>query len=133
MTAVGDTKEGFQRLCDAVRILDQEESFKKADSDRREREKTEILQSASPYMELEQCMGITEALEKESQVWILEKSAGKISAEFVYLYPPGIPILAPGEQITECLIENVKRYLELGLEVQGLCDYTGQTICVVKE
>lgn len=133
MTTVGDTKEGFQRLCDAVRELDWKESLKKNCSDRTDRDKTEILQSVSPYMELEQRMGITEAVEKETQICVLEESVEKISAEFVYLYPPGIPILAPGEQITGKLIKNVKRYMELGLEVQGLCDYTGRTIRVVKE
>jgi arginine/lysine/ornithine decarboxylase len=36
----------------------------------------------------------------------LAKSAGRVSAEFVMSYPPGIPILAPGEEITPEIIEH---------------------------
>ena len=63
----------------------------------------------------------------------LEESAGKISTEFAYLYPPGIPILVPGEQITGLFIKNVRRYMEQGLNFQGLADNTNETIAVVKE
>lgn len=63
----------------------------------------------------------------------LEMAKGKISTEFIYLYPPGIPILAPGEIITESIIQNVKRYLAQGLNVQGLSDESCHTIKVVRE
>lgn len=52
------------------------------------------------------------------------------SAEFAYLYPPGIPIIVPGEQITGQFVRNVRRYMEQGLEVQGLSDTSAETICV---
>lgn len=52
----------------------------------------------------------------------LEKCEGRISAEFVYLYPPGIPILAPGERVTEPILRRVLRYREMGLPVQGMAD-----------
>ncbi|MDE7138405.1 MAG: aminotransferase class I/II-fold pyridoxal phosphate-dependent enzyme, partial [Ruminococcus sp.] len=38
----------------------------------------------------------------------LEKSAGRVCSEFVMCYPPGIPILAPGELITDEIIEYIK-------------------------
>lgn len=52
----------------------------------------------------------------------LEKCKGRISAEFVYLYPPGIPILAPGERVTGPVLRRVLRYREMGLPVQGMAD-----------
>ena len=38
----------------------------------------------------------------------IEQSSGKISGEFVMCYPPGIPILAPGEQITDEILAYIK-------------------------
>ena len=67
------------------------------------------------------------------QLCLLEESAGKIAAEFVYLYPPGIPIIVPGEQITGLFTRNVRRYMEQGLNLHGLCGENNETISVVKE
>ena len=39
--------------------------------------------------------------ETESEWVPREELSGRVSLEFVYLYPPGIPILAPGERVTE--------------------------------
>ena len=36
------------------------------------------------------------------------------------LYPPGIPLIIPGELITEEIIKLIKRYVRLGLNVQGV-------------
>ena len=41
-----------------------------------------------------------------------------------------IPIIVPGEQITGQFVRNVRRYMEQGLEVQGLSDTSAETICV---
>ena len=73
-------------------------------------------------------MSVTEAMEAESDVCRLEESIGRISAEFGYLYPPGIPLIVPGEQITGQFIRNMRIYMEEGLYLQGLEDYTNQTI-----
>ena len=48
-----------------------------------------------------------------------DQAEGKIAAEYVYLYPPGIPMLVPGEQITGQIVENMKNCGKLGLNVQG--------------
>ena len=66
-----------------------------------------------------------------SESYPLEESIGKVSAEFAYLYPPGIPIIVPGEQITGLLVKNMRRYLDEGFELQGMTDISGETICVV--
>ena len=46
-------------------------------------------------------------------------SAGRICGEFVMCYPPGIPILAPGEQITEEIISYILYAKEKGCSMQG--------------
>ena len=79
---------------------------------------------------LSQMMSMAEAMESETEKCSLEESIGRISAEFAYLYPPGIPLITPGEQITGQFVRNMRRYMEQGLEVQGLSDTSAETICV---
>ena len=62
----------------------------------------------------------------------LEKSIGSISYEFVIPYPPGIPILVPGERITEDLIELVNYYIKEGININGLEDKEIKKIKVIK-
>lgn len=128
LTAVGDTKEGFQRLCEAVEEIDGRVSQVKSES-------TECMKfdGKGPCMQLKQVMSVAEAMELPERVCPLEESVGKISTEFAYLYPPGIPILVPGEQITGHFVRNVRRYMEQGLDLQGLKDYTNETICVIDQ
>lgn len=52
----------------------------------------------------------------------LEESAGRICGEFVMCYPPGIPILAPGELINEEIIEHIEFTKEKGCSLQGAAD-----------
>ncbi|MCR4767442.1 MAG: aminotransferase class I/II-fold pyridoxal phosphate-dependent enzyme [Saccharofermentans sp.] len=49
----------------------------------------------------------------------LEKSAGQVCSEFVMCYPPGIPILAPGERITENIIEYIQYAKAKGCSMTG--------------
>jgi hypothetical protein len=129
MATVGDTEEGFCRLCEAVEEIDRREALKQGNV----KSERKPAGSSLNYPRMKQQMTISKAMDAELTECCLGESAGKISGEFVYLYPPGIPILAPGEQITGHFIENVRRYMEQGLEVQGLCDYTNETIRIVKE
>lgn len=61
------------------------------------------------------------------------KSAGHIIAEFIMIYPPGIPILIPGEVITEENIDYIKQNIAAGLPVKGPEDENLNTIKVIKE
>ena len=49
----------------------------------------------------------------------LEESAGQVCSEFVMCYPPGIPILAPGERITENIIEYIQYAKAKGCSMTG--------------
>ena len=119
LAAVGDTEEGFRRLCEAVEEIDRRESLKY----REEPVEKEPLKNGK----MKQMMRISEAMDAENERYPL-----RTSAEFAYLYPPGIPLIVPGEQISGHFVKNVRRYLEQGFEVQGLSDQTSETVCVVK-
>jgi arginine decarboxylase len=119
IAAVGDTEEGFERLCSAIEKIDAETETE-----------TDAGQERISYAKMKQVLSIAQAMDAQQRRFPLEESIGKISGEFAYLYPPGIPILVPGEQISGHLVRNVRRYMEQGLEVQGLSDSTCETICV---
>ena len=62
----------------------------------------------------------------------LKLSEGRISGDYIYLYPPGIPLLVPGERISKMLLEDIHSYQREGLNLQGLQDEKGQYIKVIR-
>ena len=62
----------------------------------------------------------------------LDKAAGKICTEFVMCYPPGIPILAPGELITEEIIRYIKYAKEKGCQMTGTEDLNIEHLNVLR-
>lgn len=61
----------------------------------------------------------------------LARAAGRIIAEFIMVYPPGIPILLPGEVITQENIDYIAEQSRIGLPVQGLEDPTHEMVNVI--
>lgn len=84
------------------------------------------------YLEPTVRMNPKSAFFAEKQSLPLKQSIGRICAEFLMCYPPGIPILAPGELITEEIIRYVIYALEKGCLVTGTEDMTIAHINVVK-
>jgi len=74
-----------------------------------------------------------DAFYAETETIPLSESEGRIIAEFVMVYPPGIPIFIPGEIITEENLNYIRTNLEAGLPVQGPEDPQLNTIKVIKE
>ncbi|ASK63628.1 arginine decarboxylase [Virgibacillus phasianinus] len=74
-----------------------------------------------------------DAFYAETEIIPFSDSAGRISAESIMVYPPGIPIFIPGEIITEDNIAYINKNVTNGLPVQGLEDESLQTIHVIKE
>jgi len=60
-----------------------------------------------------------------------ERAIGRVSAELVAPYPPGIPVLAPGERITGEAIEGLRQALAEGTQVRYAADRTLRTFQVV--
>lgn len=63
----------------------------------------------------------------------LAQAAGKICGEQLSFYPPGIPVLLPGELVTEEIIAYCRAQKELGLPVSGPADSSLQTIRVIAD
>lgn len=62
----------------------------------------------------------------------LSQSAGRICAEVVTCYPPGIPVICPGEMITKEIVEYLILMRDLGVHFQGCYDGSMENILVVK-
>lgn len=74
-----------------------------------------------------------EAFYADTEVIKLNQSAGRISAEFIMIYPPGIPIFIPGEIIEQENLEYIYKNIKAGLPVQGPEDETLTHIRVIRE
>ncbi len=60
----------------------------------------------------------------------MEDAAGKVSGAFVYAYPPGIPVLAPGEVVDRQAVDGIKAMLDSGLNVAGVDGGYIKVLCV---
>lgn len=118
ITSVGDTRESLERLLRAFRSID--ETLCRNEAKRPDRTAPFRSDAVIP---VERACTLLEAEECEKESCLLEEAGGRISGDFVTLYPPGIPILAPGERITEKITERLRNYTEEGFEVHGIKDH----------
>jgi lysine decarboxylase len=72
-----------------------------------------------------------EAFYSDKKSVLISESAGKISGEFVMCYPPGIPILAPGEEITREIVDYIAYAKEKGCFLTGTEDMNINRINVI--
>lgn len=69
----------------------------------------------------------------ENEPLPLEQTSGRIAGEFVMCYPPGIPIIAPGERVTDEIIHHIVFAREKGCSLQGTSDPKTEFLQVIKE
>lgn len=63
----------------------------------------------------------------------LSDSEGMISGDMVYIYPPGIPYIVPGERISRDCIEQLLDFADRGYEIKGMADADGRMIRVIRD
>jgi len=80
----------------------------------------------------EQVLSPRQALFGQTRTVPFTEAAGKICAEIITFYPPGIPLLCPGERISEDVIEYCRRLQDAGLHISGPEDYLLKTVKVVE-
>lgn len=122
MTSIADTKEGFVRITKALEEIDQE-IIENIDS---------IKFGYINPIKAEVFMPCHKAYGYETETIPLALSGNRITWEYLYLYPPGIPLLVPGERIQTKLLEQILEYKQTGLSLQGLEDCKNELIKVIK-
>lgn len=85
------------------------------------------------YIDPEVVMSPQEAFYAKKVSMPLKDSAGRVCSEFVMCYPPGIPILAPGERITKEILDYIEYAREKGCSLTGPEDPEILTINVLEE
>ncbi len=113
MTSYMDTDEGFCRLYEALMAMDK---LLDEEMDKRIADNSLCFFSKKGYIESQ--YSIARAMEKKSEICQLQE--GITAGDYVYIYPPGIPFVVPGEYITNEVICDIMKYREAGHEVHGV-------------
>ena len=108
--SVGDRKRDIERLISALAEI--KRRFGKSGSELLTQEYISPVVSETPR----------KAFYAAKRSLPLDEAAGELCSEFVMCYPPGIPILAPGELITHEIIEYIKYAKEKGCQMTGTED-----------
>jgi len=119
--SIGDRLQDVERLVGAL-----------AEIHRRFRKPSTGLLSQE-YVAPEVAMSLQDAFYAEKEPLPIAESLGRISSEFVMCYPPGIPILAPGERVTEAVLRYIAYAKEKGCSMTGPEDADIQVLNVIKE
>ena len=118
--SVGDRKRDIERLISAMSEI--KRRFSRTGADMLSHEYISPVVTEAPR----------KAFYAEKVSLPLDESAGKVCTEFVMCYPPGIPILAPGELITPEIIEYIKYAKEKGCQMTGTEDINIERLNVLK-
>ena len=105
--SIGDRKREVERLVTA--LADLKRRYKK--------DKTGML--SQEYIAPKVVMTPQDSFYAEKESLPLEETRGRICSEFVMCYPPGIPVLAPGEEITDEIINYIVYAKEKGCSMTG--------------
>lgn len=119
----GDTQESIETLLTALRSLS--ECYYK------ENNANELIVKIPEIPQLS--LIPRDAFYADTEVIPFRESAGRIIAEFIYVYPPGIPILLPGEVISQSNIDYIVDHVEVGLPVKGPEDRYINNVKVIVE
>lgn len=110
MTSVMDSQEGFDRLYNALLDIDAGLIYSK-EKNFMIPEKTVLPQAFFQAYE-------ADVLPKKT--YPLKDTAGKISGDYIYAYPPGIPWIVPGEIISEEILKMIEAYIRHGYDIRGI-------------
>jgi len=111
LVSIGDDKNKLSYLVQSLRELAQNQSLKN------------VVKYFIPLPSIpDAVISPREAFYGESKTIPLNEAEGEISAEMIMAYPPGIPIICPGERITREVIDYVNILRNEAAELQGTED-----------
>lgn len=121
MTGIGDTDGALERLAAAIIELDVMTC------------RTLPRVPFSPPVIPPRCLSIKKTLQQKTQSLFLRDAKGRIAAEYVWAYPPGIPLVVPGEILTGELLTSFSIQRETGVKLRSTSGGMPTRIAVVKE
>jgi arginine/lysine/ornithine decarboxylase len=124
LISVADDQQSIDRLVDAFETMSSERDTRQ--------HSTMLIRSAGTMIAPGvQALSPREAFFARTREVPLSEAAGEISAELVIPYPPGIPVLAPGEIIQQAKLDYLREGAAHGMYLSGASDPTARTIKVV--
>ncbi|MCI7476785.1 MAG: aminotransferase class I/II-fold pyridoxal phosphate-dependent enzyme [Selenomonadales bacterium] len=105
--SVGDRPKDIERLVSALAEI------------RRNYRQTGRKMLKAEYISPKVICGPQEAFYGEKEALNIEETSGRVCSEFVMCYPPGIPILAPGEMITPEILDYIRYAKKKGCQMTG--------------
>lgn len=118
----GDTADDADALVEA--LVEIAEAYR----DRRDGRDVQVALPVMPELKMSPRL----AFYAKTEIVALQEAVGRTMAEMIMVYPPGIPILLPGEVVTKDSIDYIEENLRAGLPVQGPDDPEIRFIKVVK-
>ncbi len=117
---LGDTQASADFLIESLQAL--------ANAPQTERQSLPALDLGIPP----QALSPREALAKPMETLPLAQCAGRISAEYIIPYPPGIPLVVPGELIDAQAMQSIEAFMQAGSKMVGPADTSMQLLRVVQ-
>ena len=119
--SIGDRKQDIERLVSALAEIRR----------RYQKDRSGLLNQE--YFEPQVVRTPQEAFYSEKESLPIEKTEGMVCSEFVMCYPPGIPILAPGERITKSILKYIEYAKQKGCSMTGPEDPDINYLNIMKE
>jgi lysine decarboxylase len=110
--SIGDRQDDLNRLVEALKVISTEHGLQGA--------LLPLDQVHPPVLNNRFAMTPRKAFYSDSELLDVRDSAGRVSTEIVTVYPPGIPLLVPGEEISQDAIDYLKNMAGLGAIIDGL-------------
>lgn len=129
---VMDRQEGYQRLAEALLEIDRTMDAALGAAAQADKNAGKFPCAEMKLLPKAVC-DIATAWDEEKETVLLEECEDEVSAEFVHIYPPGIPLIVPGERFTKSVVEQLLRYRQQGLTIEGLYDHNKRAGVLRKE
>lgn len=112
IVSIGDRQDDLDRLVEALRTVAAEIGL--------QGQLMPLDRVTPPLLDNKCIMTPRDAFYSETELVGIHSAAGRVSAEIVTVYPPGIPLLVPGEEISRNAIEYITHMAGLGAIIDGL-------------
>lgn len=128
-----DVVVGVASLADTDRTLDRFASALMGSVERHRRGRRQVVAPVAYRVEPATVLSPRAAFFADSHAVPVREATGRISAELIAPYPPGIPVLAPGEEITEQVLSALEEARTAGIRIAYAADPSLETLRVVRD
>ena len=112
IVSIGDRQDDLARLVEALKQIAAEAGL--------QRSLLPLDKVHPPVLTNRSIMTPRDAFYADTELVGVDEAAGRVSAEIVTVYPPGIPLLVPGEEVSREAIEYISNMAGLGAIIDGL-------------